>query len=619
MHPQLTKLCLGALQSGLTTYASSFQEIRIQIITQNISMLILSWETNQNDERFNYLIDFLLSIYMTIMKNKTYSQAHLFCGLFESVYILSSKRKIQSLLDFSFCFFFAATSAQNEKSMIISNDYLVKMKIIIQNIEGDNPSQQTLDKLVNLISGLKIQNYHKPFTIEYAFFIPIYLIIQSKSPSLPSSFQFLLQQCQFSELNCVKCRQADVDYLIIHHLKEKQFNYKNMCVEFNINLKELFPCLISILFSIFKVRTTTFLLHDIVLFIDPRSKYFLQEKSTDIIELLNRVSASISPHTFSIHKHKFVYQTNEFDFEKLNSGFTFYFNVFSDFCHDFIVFRIVSEPSSYSLELQIEKGQFKFLFSHQQKLSTLYISQDLPNNKFVECFFTIQPLNDETSTLYFKAQNYIPDSYTISSLHFTPKSSLYVGKSLNSLKFSFAKMGEFAFYNTPISSENFDISSLSSFKISQFFSSRSFFHISKQSIYFFSFHFPTFFSCDYGAFHLVDIFISGDHHNFQYSLSIFQLIFTLLSQSYIAQDNFQWISIIVKYFPIIFEGHLDFSLYQIVVKHISPLSYTELLDNCFKYLLYSLDIWKQGSPREFSAIVSHWTKTLVYDFHPSFQ
>jgi hypothetical protein len=40
---------------------------------------------------------------------------------------------------------------------------------------------------------------------------------------------------------------------------------------------------------------------------------------------------------------------------------------------------LFSEPPSYSIELQIEKGQFKFVSSHQQKLSTLYISQDLPN------------------------------------------------------------------------------------------------------------------------------------------------------------------------------------------------------------------------------------------------
>jgi hypothetical protein len=115
--------------------------------------------------------------------------------LLDSVYVLTSKTKNHLFLEFAVYFFYETISSKFEKWLLLADDHLFKMRMIIQNTEGDAPSLQTLNKILDLIHGFKLVNYHQPFLIDDFYFLPLYLTIQRKSPFLHSSFQFLFQQC----------------------------------------------------------------------------------------------------------------------------------------------------------------------------------------------------------------------------------------------------------------------------------------------------------------------------------------------------------------------------------------------------------------------------------------
>ena len=210
----------------------------------------------------------------------------------------------------------------------------------IQQIEGDDPSDETFNTLLNVITGNNKKKYkfeynehtksyqYETIEIKYPSILGVFVKAFEKSSKFIGILQLLKDSCLKSRENSIKCHEGQLDLLLIDIIKELIDKNKNLASnnkdeEIVINSLQLFSYISNVSSSVNVVQNFFSLFNEI----DDHVVSIFQSIFYIILNDLTQINDSVDEY-LPINSNSPVVQVQGITNFNINNGFSVYLNIY---------------------------------------------------------------------------------------------------------------------------------------------------------------------------------------------------------------------------------------------------------------------------------------------------
>lgn len=279
--------------------------------------------------------------------------------------------------------------AQSLGSFEITSSRFNSLVDLIRITEGNEPSDVTMNKLLNLMSSTTSMQTNLQFLIKFHNIVPVILIAFSQSDRLEYILDCFVKLCEFSLFNVNQMHEGEADYILLKAL-HGDFKYKRRQISFKFTPDIINNVVFKLIGIIVANRSSYHVDKAFMKLFMPNKNNEFHPLAQPAISCLNEVFSSldhaISPQ-YEIGHPLPIFATNEINPVQVQDGFAFTFyaridlGFLKNFTEPIMILHIFDDIDS-NLYLFIQQDTLYLRHEGNGLRNSVPLTKSMPTNKW---------------------------------------------------------------------------------------------------------------------------------------------------------------------------------------------------------------------------------------------